>query len=460
MPKPQDVEESESATLVADFAVEMISLPLPSESKLYRRRFVGLAQIVLLNVVVSWNWICFAPVSNYAAEFLGTSESDINWFSIAVLFAFVPTSILATIALARLGSKGSILVCCGLLLIGSWVKYAGMTTRSFTVVLIGQIFIGFSQPFILNAPTSFSALWFDSKSRTTATAIGTLANPLGAALGQVITPLWATGPDQLSDTVLYINIVATASCLPALFIPSRPVLPPELQTFDNQPTQSLWDDFVVLVTTLEFYLILVPFSCFVGFFNSFSTLLNQILSPYGFTELQSGIAGALLIGVGLITAAISTPLVDRYRFHLGCIRICIPILAAAYLSFYWAPPSESIELIYIICGIVGGASFALVPLILEFIVEIFHPVHPSLAPSICWSGGQLMGGTLTIVMNVLKEDRDANPPNRMQNSLLLLGILGFTVAPLPLSLGLFGRNHKVKMRRTEQHHEHNSIDMG
>jgi len=38
----------------------------------------------------------------------------------------------------------------------------------------------------------------------------------------------------------------------------------------------------------SFYLLFVPFSVLVGFFNATSSLLNQIFAPYGFTESEAG----------------------------------------------------------------------------------------------------------------------------------------------------------------------------
>jgi hypothetical protein len=52
---------------------------------------------------------------------------------------------------------------------------------------------------------------------------------------------------------------------------------------------------------VEFWLILVPFSVYVGFFNSVSSLLNQILSPYRYSESDAGLAGGILIVVGIVS---------------------------------------------------------------------------------------------------------------------------------------------------------------
>lgn len=99
-----------------------------------------------------------------------------------------------------------------LLLIGNWIRYAGSKDRaggSFAYAMAGEILIGFAQPFILAAPTRYSDLWFTNRGRVATTAITSLANPLGAALGQLINPLWVQETGDISNMVLYVSIIVS-----------------------------------------------------------------------------------------------------------------------------------------------------------------------------------------------------------------------------------------------------------
>ncbi len=71
-----------------------------------------------------------------------------------------------------------------LILVGNWVRYAGARAEGghFGVVMLGQIIIGFAQPFVLTAPTRYSDQWFTSEGRISATALASLANPFGGAV--------------------------------------------------------------------------------------------------------------------------------------------------------------------------------------------------------------------------------------------------------------------------------------
>lgn len=137
--------------------------------------------------------------------------------STGYLFAFCVASPVVILTLNKGGPKPAIITTSALLLVGNWIRYAGTKAQGgiFGVAMFGQILIGLAQPFCLSAPTRYSDLWFSDQGRISATAVATLANPLGAALGQLIDSFWATTPKQVPDMVLYISIIVGASSIPS-----------------------------------------------------------------------------------------------------------------------------------------------------------------------------------------------------------------------------------------------------
>ncbi|KAF7592669.1 hypothetical protein BBP40_012632 [Aspergillus hancockii] len=414
----------------------------------YKRRFLGLVQLVLLNIVVSWDWLTFSSISTTASQHFGVSESAINWMSTGYLFAFCVASPVVILTLNKGGPKPAIITTSTLLLIGNWVRYAGTKARGgiFGVAMFGQILIGLAQPFCLSAPTRYSDLWFSDQGRTSATAVATLANPLGAALGQLINSFWATEPSQIPDMVLYISIIATIAALPSFILPSKPPTPPSASSATTRTP--LCPAITQLLKTLEFWLILIPFSIYVGFFNSVSSLLNQILSPYAFTETEAGIAGGILIIIGLISSAIISPITDRYKHYLPTIRILVPIIAICYIALIFAPSSPAgIAPSYVVCALLGASSFALLPVVLEYLVEITYPFSPEIGSTICWTGGQLLGAVFILSQDALKAGWETNPPENMRNALIFSAVVAVVAVPFPVCIGLFGR--EVRRRRLD-----------
>ncbi|KAL8963944.1 MAG: hypothetical protein Q9197_007047, partial [Variospora fuerteventurae] len=164
-----------------------------------------------------------------------------------------------------------------------------------------------------------------------------------------------------------------------------------------------------------------------------------ILTPYAFTETESGIAGALLILVGLVCAAITSPWIDRSKRYLPLIRVLVPVIATAYLAFIWAPGTRSPAAPYVICAVLGAASFSLVPVALEWAVEITWPAGPEASSTLCWTGGQLLGGVFIVICDALKEDDDqGDPKGNMAKGLVFMAVVAAGAVPCALLLGRFG----------------------
>lgn len=242
--------------------------------------------------------------------------------------------------------------------------------------------------------------------------------------------------------------------MPAFAVPAKPPSPvgPAAET----PKLSLRESFGVLSRSLEIWLILVPFSIYVGFFNSISSLLNQIFSPYGFSDDEAGIGGAVLIVVGLIASAISSPIIDRTKSFLLTLKILVPIVGVSYLVFVWMPETKDIAGPYVVLAILGASSFSLVPIALEFLIELSHPLSPEITSTLALAGGQLFGAIFIIISDALVADKDASPPKNMKNALIFQAVVALAVVPLPLCLGLFGRKEKTMLRRVRSDEQNRS----
>ena len=414
----------------------------PQQYRTYKRRFFGLAVLVLLNIVASWDWLTFSAVSTTSARYFQVSENAINWLSTGYLFAFVAVSPLTMWALNRGGPKVSIIAAASLTLIGNWIRYAGAraTTGHFGVVVLGQIIVGFAQPFVLTAPTRYSDMWFSDTGRVSATAVASLANPLGGALAQLIGPFWGSSVEGIPNMVLYTAVISSIASLPAFFVPARPPTPPSASSI--APKLHFRESISALASNASFYLVLAPFAVYVGFFNAFSSLINQILAPYDFSETQAGIAGGILILVGLIASAIVSPIIDRTKAYLVAIKVFVPLIAIGYLVMVFVPETRSAVAAYVICGLIGAASFALLPCALEYLVEITHPISPEIGSVVCWAIAQLLGAVFVVIMGNMKGEWTGQPADSLKRGLVFEAVVACAIVPLPLMLGWFSSQQR------------------
>ncbi|KAK6533235.1 hypothetical protein TWF281_007384 [Arthrobotrys megalospora] len=435
--------------------------------RVYRRRWVGLVTLMLMNIMISWGWITFAPVSTSTQTFFRLQKaSSVNWLSTVIFLAYICMSPIVIFSLRNFGVRAALLFAAGFSITGVWLRYIGARVGSsdgghFPVVMVGQILIGFGQPFVLSAPAYYSDLWFSSKQRITANALVSLSNPLGAALGQLIDPFLVSRPEDIPNMLLYIAIITTAVTVPVFFVQGKPPTPPcPSSAQEKLPLKSA---FPRILTSLEFWLIFIMFSILVGFFNASSSLLNQILEPYGYSENEAGIGGAVLIVVGLLASAVVSPIIDRSHTFLLAIRILVPIISICCewrmapdllpvhcranplmdIGLIFAPTSRSLAPPYIVLAFLGAASFSLLPLSLEFVVEITHPVSPEITSTLLWSGGQLLGAVFILSMTALTDSGSGN----MERALVFQAIISCAASVAALGIGWGERVDHVRTRR-------------
>jgi MFS transporter, FLVCR family, MFS-domain-containing protein 7 len=228
---------------------------------------------------------------------------------------------------------------------------------------------------------------------------------------------------------------SSIASIPSLFVPAKPPSPPSASASLAKP--ALIASLRSLSKNPAFWLIFIAFSVYVGFFNALSSLINQVLEPYGFSEDQAGIGGAVLILVGLLSSAIVSPIIDRNHAYLICIKLLVPFIGLSYLCFIFAPPTKELPAPYIILAILGAASFSLVPVALEYLVEVTWPASPEVSSVINWTGGQILGAIFIIIMGAMKDTAGKDgPKNNMQRALIFEAVLACAVIPLPLLIGI------------------------
>ncbi|RPB20264.1 MFS general substrate transporter [Terfezia boudieri ATCC MYA-4762] len=427
------------------------------EYKVYRRRWAGLLVLMVMNIVISWGWLSFAPVSNYSQEYFGLSSmTPINWLSTVAFFTYVVISPVVPRIVNKRGIRAAVWISSLLTLLGFWVRYIGVKVGKggFGLVMLGQIFIGFAQPFVLNIPTYYSDLWFTSNARVSATALASLANPFGAAIGQLVNPILATKASEIPQMVLITAIVATVPAIFALLIPAKPPSPPCVSSMEKK--LPLKEALKVVARSKNFWLIFLmeSFAVYLGYFNAYSSLINQIYEPYGYSTDQAGYIGAVLIVAGLVAAAILSPILDRRHAFLTAIRVQVPLIGLAFIAIIFTPTSPP-NLVgpMVVNAILGAASFSLLPVSLEYCVEQTHPVSPEVTSTILWMGGQFLGGIFLIIMDAMRDKEPGGSAGRPERNMWAALVFEGVGAALVIPAAFFVKKRKAGRGRVEADQE-------
>ncbi|CCG82475.1 putative Cell surface receptor/MFS transporter [Taphrina deformans PYCC 5710] len=405
-------------------------VPLSATPYKQGRRWFGLAVISLLNFMSAWSVVTYAPVADITRQHFQLSNlSPINWLYISSAFIYVAVSP-ASYLITRRSTKAALILSAFVLVLGSWLRYLGARLVSYPLLLVGQILCGASQPFALNIPSHYSSLWFPPRSRITATALMSLANPLGQAIGTLVVPFLATSPDTVSNMSLYVAILFTATVWAAVVTPERP----QIHVVENavHDSESITTSCKRLLRLREFYYLLVPFAIYVAAFNAFASLTQQLIQPYGYSDVQAGIIGAATIVVGLLASGISAPILDKTGAYKWPIRVCVVASTICYLVMIFAIRPYTVHgfvSIIVLAAIIGAASLILLPVVLELATDVSRPIPPELASSVLWTGGQGLGGVFILSMDKLR-----TADHKYTRSMIFLIVLTTVAVPFALAL--------------------------
>lgn len=392
--------------------------------KVYRRRWIGLIVLALLNIITSWGWLSFAASADLAAELFGfETTSRINWLSTVILLAYVVASPFVTWILIKKSVKPAMIVCAVLCVVGNWLRYAGIVKKIYGLVMVGQILIGIAQPFALSSTGYYTDMWFTSRSRISANAVSTIANPLGGAIAQLVGPAIVIVPEDFKTFILITAVIASAFGALVLIVPAHPPLPPcPSAAIEKLPVRT---SLGLLVRNKVYLALLAMFSVYVALFNTYTTYIFQIMHPYGYSSTQAGIAGAILIIVGLLCCAVTSPILDRTHSFILVMKIALPLMAGCYIALnFTSTYSQQLIGPYLVSAVLGAISFSILPVLLEWVQEQTSPVTPALPSAILWGSGCLLGSILIIAMDALRYAPDqGSPPGNMKRALILQTVM-------------------------------------
>jgi cyanate permease len=168
-----------------------------------------------------------------------------------------------------------------------------------------------------------------------------------------------------------------------------------------------------MMSMRDFILLLVIFFIGLGVFNSVTTWIEDILRPRGFSILQAGVIGGLMVVGGILGALVIPLMSDRYRRRVPFIVFS---LAAATLGLVGIAFLENYTLLMLSAFVMGFFLLSAGPVGFQYGAEITYP-----APEGTSNGMLLMMGQISGIIFILGMDSFKNPETgSMSASLLVL----------------------------------------
>ncbi|KAL1918045.1 uncharacterized protein VTP21DRAFT_3311 [Calcarisporiella thermophila] len=422
-PLPQDAEKTSPPPLTLTEPATTLAASRPggeqeqSAGKGTRfQAWFGLVMIVMLTSVGGMNWLTFAVVSTKSTEFLQVSFTAVNWLSNASSIVYVIMSLFTGWYYDRFGIKSALVLAGILCTIGCSIRYMAtyLTEVGFryAAIMIGQLLATAVNPLGLNLTTKYAVSWFTAKERVTANMVATL--PIGMSASLILIPYLTPSQDRIPFMLLVLALTSLAVTIPTFFLAKHP--PTGMSVTSCAPRLPFWQGLRSLARNMNFWLLVFLFSVNMGLNTAFTSLINQFLVPYGYTDQQAGVIGFILIGSGALGMIILSPIVDRTGAHKQFLKLFTPFLALTYIGFCWTIAPNNFWPIAVVAALNGISSMTLMPISLELGVECTYPCSESVSTSILWLVSQIFAIVLLAIEDSLREP-NGTPPNNLAAAL-------------------------------------------
>ena len=393
-----------------------------SEIRVYSYRWIVLVVFMFILGMTQLLWITFAPITKNAAQFYGVSDLKIGLFSMSFMIVYVFVSIPASWVIDTYGFRVGVGI--GAVLTGIFALTRGIFASDYNLVLLSQVGIAVGQPFVLNSITKVAARWFPINERATAAGLGSLALYLGIVAGMALTP-YLTIKYGLPEMLYIYGIVSLISAFTFILLarekPPTPPCPP-----GQEERALMLDGLNQMIRQKDFIILMVVFFIGLGIFNGVTTWIEDIIRPRGFTVVQAGNLGGLMVIGGIIGAVVMPLLSDFYRkrkpFILLALIGAIPgLLGITFATSYW---------LLLLSGFVFGFFILSAgPIGFQFGAELTYP-----APEGTSNGLLILMGQISGIIFIFAMDRFKSPATgSMTPSMLIhIGLMVLSLALFPV----------------------------
>ncbi|KAL9183423.1 hypothetical protein ACHAXT_004279 [Thalassiosira profunda] len=217
--------------------------------RVYKRRWVMLGYLSLLNLLSDWTGLSVAPIATITSraynsddDYIYANDGQMYIQPEALVTVFLVASSVGTALepwiLGRLGLRRTVVFGAFSNMIGNLVKSGGIPPffvvpsllhgiHGTLALYLGFFLVGFAQPLFQCTPALLSASWFPEEERTLATSIALNSNQLGVGLAFIVGALYVQSPSQIADYFGLLSLLSVVAFVgTALQLDDAPPTPP------------------------------------------------------------------------------------------------------------------------------------------------------------------------------------------------------------------------------------------
>lgn len=367
-------------------------------------------------------WLSFSPVSYRAATFYNTTLPVINGLSMMYLVEALPFGILAMWALEKLGLRMSLLISAWLTVVGTSLRlfstFSGLSDLTRIVaVYLGQFLVSAVTPLAVFSPAKTTSVWFPADGRTLANALINLSNPIGVMIVNSISPQFVDADGELMAfwlilpsvflsifTALLGSLVMSTAKMDegknGVVVDGGDARGQMLQIETGKDSDSLWVEMKKLFQNRQYVILLLCCGGGIGLYSVIIIMLGQILCPFGYTNVVSGLSTATLTASGVFGSVIICWYCDyskKLSQVLKCCYFCVTVMAFCFFVITWARIYIGTYILFMFAAF-GFPAMAMLPIGLELAAETTFPISPPVSTGLIQQMGTAQGFVLAVIV--------------------------------------------------------------
>lgn len=305
----------------------------------------------LVNMSNGWIWISYATISDFTSQFYDATLSQINWLSLLFGVVISVAGLPLIWFIDHFGIKKTVVIAAVLNLLCAALRSfssALFLPKNFrySILVCGSVLGAISQPLSLFSSTKLAATWFSVKKRANANTLASMGNPLGVLTASLLSPLIVSHVDDiplLNNLYLILPIVTMILVLFSVFL-----VPNNENAILLNAETSFYKQIKLCLKNYKFLILNTAFAINIAVFTTYSTLIQQILCPFGYSDTFSGICGALFLGSGFPGVLLCVWLLYKTDGLVVVVKSFIMLTAVGMIAFSVTSPYPNQEIFIII----------------------------------------------------------------------------------------------------------------
>jgi MFS family permease len=293
------------------------------------------------------------------------------------------------------------------------------------------------------APAKLAAQWFGKNERVIAITIALTFNPIGVATGYVLPAFWVGKADTEAANAAQARLDIKASLIFQALIGSAIFLLVLLGMRDKPPTPpsstkstkatSLKQDIAVVLKNKNFVLLMIVFALVMGMMNTYGTVIGILTAALNYGPTAASAFGAFFIIGGIVGSAVFGVIVEIKKIYKFATIVICGLSSVMSVVLMFVLLTNDLTSVSIACFITGFSLVPILPVCMDFGVELTHPIPEPVSSGLQMSAGALIGIIQTIAasVSITVEEKNSHPTmgcNIAQAVLIVSGWAAFIMS--------------------------------